>query len=61
MDLGIIILSKSERQISYNMTYMWNLIKNVTNGLFYKIETNQEISQISKSNLCLPKGKHGKK
>ena len=33
---------------------MWNLTKNDTNGLIYKTETNLQISQISKSNLCLP-------
>ena len=33
---------------------MWNLIKNDTNELIYKIETD---AQISKSNLGLPKGK----
>ena len=33
---------------------MWNLIKRDTKELIYKIETN---SQISKSNLWLPKGK----
>ena len=27
VDLEIIILSKSERQISYDMTYLWNLKK----------------------------------
>ena len=43
-----------ERQISYNITYMWNLIKNDTNELIYK--TN---SQIAKTNLRLPNRKHG--
>ena len=61
MDLEIIILSKSERerQIPYNITYMWNLTKNDNNGLIYKTETNLQISQISKSNLCLPKENMG--
>ena len=37
MDLKIIILSEvRERQISYDITYMWNL-KNDTNELIYKI------------------------
>ena len=59
MDLDITILSEvsqTERQISYDITYMWNLIKNDINELFYKTETD---SQILKSNLWLPKGKHG--
>ena len=37
---------------------MWNLIKNDTNELIYKTETD---SQISKSNLRLPKEKRGGK
>ena len=48
--------SERERQIPYDITYIWNLIKNDTNGLIYKTETD---SQISKSNLWLPKGKCG--
>ena len=48
--------SDRERQISYDITHMWNLIlKNGTNELIYKTETN---SQILKTKL-LPKGKHG--
>ena len=40
MDPEIIILNKvRERQISYDITYMWNL-KNDTNGLNYKTETD---------------------
>ena len=50
MDLEIIILSVNksdrERQISYAVTYMWNL-KNKTNELIYK------------TNLWLPKGEAG--
>ena len=60
MDLEIIILSHSdrERQILYVIVYMWNpILKNYTNELIYKTETD---SQISKTNLWLPKGKHGK-
>ena len=55
MDLKIIILSEvtRTRQISYDITYMWNL-KNDTNELIYKTETD---SQTSKTNLWLPKGK----
>ena len=35
---------------------MWNLIKNDINELIYKRETD---SQISRTNLWLPKGKRG--
>ena len=43
-------ISKSdrERQISYDITYMWNL-KYDTNELIYKTETD---SQIQKSNMA---------
>ena len=52
MYLEIIILSAlRERQISYHITYMWNL-KNDTDELIYKTETN---SQTRKTKL--PKGK----
>ena len=49
MNLEMIILSKShrERQILYNITYMWNL-KNDTNELIYKTEIH---SQTQKTNL----------
>ena len=33
--------SDRERQISYDITYMWNL-KNDTNELIYKIETDSQ-------------------
>ena len=46
MDLEIFMLSEV-RQKKINITYMWNL-KNDTNELIYKTETD---SQISKSNL----------
>ena len=46
--------SDRKRQISYDITYMCNLITNDTGELTYKIETDP---QISKSNLRLPKGK----
>ena len=37
MDLEIIILSEvRERQISYDITYMWNPKKNDTNELIHK-------------------------
>ena len=49
-DLEIIILSEaSQKQISYNITYMWNL-NNDTNELTYKTETD---SEIQKTNLRL--------
>ena len=57
MDLEIIILSEvRQRQILYDITSMWNLIKNNTKELIYKTETN---SQISKLHLALAKGKLG--
>ena len=40
-----------ERQISYDITYIWGLIKNDTKEFILKIETN---SQISKPILWLP-------
>ena len=60
IDLEITILNElSDREwlISYNITYMWNLIKNDTEELIHKIETD---TQILKSNLCLQKGKRGR-
>ena len=55
MDLEILILSEvSQRQLSYDITYMWNLIKNDPKELIDKTETN---SQISKQDLGFPKGK----
>ena len=49
-------VSQRERQISYDIAYMWNLKKkkNDTSELTYKIET---ASQAQKTNLWLPKGK----
>ena len=45
MDLEIIILSEvksdRERQVSYNITYMWNL-KYHTNDLVCETETNSQ-------------------
>ena len=53
MDQEIITLSKErERQISHDITYMWNL----TFELICKTETD---SQIEKINLWLPKGTCG--
>ena len=60
MDLEIILneISQKERQWPYDITYMWNLIfKNDINELIYKTATD---SQISKTNLWLPKGKRGR-
>ena len=58
MDLEVIILSEvsqTERQISCDITYMWNL-KNDTSELIYKTETD---SQTQKTNSWLPKVKGG--
>ena len=55
MKLEIIILSKvsQKKQISYDITYTWNL-KSDSSEHIYKIETD---SQSSKTNLWLPKRK----
>ena len=43
MDLEMIMLSEvRERQISYNITYMWNLKKNDINELICKIDTDSQ-------------------
>ena len=60
MDLEIIILSEvsqsdRERQISYEITNMWNLLRNDIGEVFHKTETD---SKIQKPNVCLSKGKH---
>ena len=52
VDLEIVILSEvsqTERQISYDVAYMWNL-KNGTNEPIYKREIE---SQMQKTNLWL--------
>ena len=42
MDLKIIILSEvSEREASYDTTYMWNL-KEIANELIFRIETDSQ-------------------
>lgn len=46
--------SDRERQISYEIAHMWNLMKNDTGQLVNKTESD---SKISKPNVCLPKGK----
>ena len=49
MDLEITLSEVSQRQISYGITHIWNLIfKKDTNELIYKTETD---SQKSKTNL----------
>ena len=48
MDQETIILSEvNQRQISYNIIYMWNLKRNATNELMYKIETDPQTSRIN--------------
>ena len=57
MDLEIIILSEVSRtqKDKYHMiSLICGILKNYTNELIYKTETD---SQISKTNLWLPKGK----
>ena len=50
-DLEIIIQSEvRQRQIPYDITFMWDL-KNNTNELIYKTEINL---QTEKTNLCSP-------
>ena len=60
MDLEIVILSEvkseGERQILYDISYIWNL-KNNTNESIYKTETD---SQTEKTNLWLPTGMAGR-
>ena len=54
MDLEFLILSEvRQRQITCDITYMWNL-KYDTNELVYKTETE---SQIQSTDLGLPRGK----
>ena len=58
VDLEITILSQvsqTGKDKYHDITYMWNL-KNDTNELIYRIETD---SQTQKTNLRLPKGKDG--
>ena len=46
MDLEIIIPSEvRERQLSHDITYMWNLEKNYANELVYKTETDLQTSE----------------
>ena len=59
MDLGIIILGQTEKEntekISHDITHMSNQIKNDIHELIGTIRTD---SQILKTSLWLPKGKH---
>ena len=49
--------SQKEKDKYHMIPLMWDLVlKNDVYELIYKIETD---SQISKTNLWLPKGKHG--
>ena len=55
MDPEIVILSQvRERQISYGITYMWNLKKIVQMNLF----TKQRVTDVE--NLWLPRGQGGR-
>ena len=55
MDLETIILSEvSQKEIPYDITYMWNLKYDI-NELIYETETD---SQIQRSDLWLP-GRRG--
>ena len=43
MDLEIVIVSEvSQREISYDIPYMWNLKRNDTNEFIYKVETESQ-------------------
>ena len=45
MDLEIVILSEvsqTEKEISYDIAYIWNLKRNDTNELIYKTETDSQ-------------------
>ena len=48
--------SKSERQMTYDITYICNLIKMIQRNLFTK---QKWVHRFQKTNLWLPKGKHG--
>ena len=47
--------NKSEKEISYDITYMWNLKKKDTNELIYKTEID------SKNEFTVARGKDGGK
>ena len=45
MDLGIVIVSEvnqTDKEILYDITYMWNLKRNDTNELIYETETDSQ-------------------
>ena len=43
MDLEIVMVSEvSQREISYDIPYMWNLKRNDTNEFIYKVETESQ-------------------
>ena len=55
MQLEIIILSEvSQRQIAYNIAYMWNLKKMIQMNLFTK---QKQIHRHRKQTYCYQKGK----
>ena len=59
MDLENVILSagsQTEREVLYDIPYLWNLKRNDTNELTYKTERD---SQTYKTNLWLPGGRDG--
>ena len=59
MDLEIVILSEvsqKEKDKYHMISLISGILKNDTNGLIYKTETD---SQTSKTNLRLPKGRDG--
>ena len=58
MDLEIIILSKVSQRKTNIISLTWGILKNGTNELIYKIETD---AQTLKTDLWLPKGKGGGK
>ena len=54
------ILSKvSQRQISCDITYMWNL-KNSTNELIYKTETDTQTVENKTKQTSITKGEKGR-
>ena len=58
MDLDMIILSEvNQRQVSYDITYMWDLKKNDSNAFIYKTEID---IHTKKRNLWIPKGERDK-
>ena len=51
--LKIIILSEiSQRQIPYDITYMWSLKNNNTNELMYKTEIDSQTQRMSCGLKC---------